>query len=296
MIRLVTFAAMCLFLPMPAFAELTRHRFEQDGIARQFFVYTPDRAGRHEPMPVVLMLHGGGGSARQMLRSPGRRMNDLAETEGFIAVYPDAVGRSWDFGEGKVSEGRRAPRVDDLAYFRRVIDHITASPRADGNRVYATGISRGGQASFFLACKLPDRIHAIAPVAMSLPAFLADDCRSIPATPIALIHGTDDPLVPYEGGQIRLFRKNRGEVLGAERTMALLSQRNGCRAQANTRRMGEVQRIEWNGCQASTVLYRVEGGGHTWPGEREVLPRRLVGKTNRDIDATAEIWRFFSRL
>ena len=293
MIRLAAVLAVFLALPLTARAELSRYTFSLDGRERQVFFFVPK--GARGPMPVVLMLHGGGGTARQMLRVPGRAMNTLAAAEGFITVYPDAVGRSWDFGEDRVSAKRRDGRVDDLAYFRHVIDRIAADPRADASRIFATGISRGGQASFFLACKLPGRIRAIAPVAMSLPDFLADDCRRAPPTPVALIHGTADPLVPYAGGPIRVGRQKRDDVIGAEATVALFAARNRCEGGAVTRRIGAVARTDRTGCRAPVVLYRVEGGGHTWPGAPTILPRRLVGTTNRDIDANREIWRFFSR-
>ena len=47
----------------------------------------------------------------------------------------------------------------------------------------------------------------------------------------------------------------------------------------------------WNGCVAPVVLYRVEGGGHTWPGAVGV-PR--LGYTTHQLSASAEMWKFFS--
>lgn len=43
------------------------------------------------------------------------------------------------------------------------------------------------------------------------------------------------------------------------------------------------------------VLYRVNGGGHTWPSGVQYLPAAIVGKTSRDIQATGLIREFFAR-
>lgn len=282
---------------------LERVRFVVDGRDREFLLYLPDQsslpAGRS---PLVLVLHGGGGTDRDMMRLTRARWNELADREGFFVVYPNAVDRMWDFGEGDVSEGLDV-RVDDLAYFRAVINRAVGVLPVDPDRIFATGISRGAQASWFLACKLPGRMRAIAPVTMPLPEFLADDCRNGPPVGVLVMNGTADPLVPYDGGQIRVFRKDRGQVLSTDQTMAFWRRRNGC-ADAPTSveeidRPGDrtsVVRTDWKDCTGAPVtLYRVDGGGHTWPSGRQYLGSWLIGDVSGDIDGAEEIWRFFKR-
>ena len=57
-----------------------------------------------------------------------------------------------------------------------------------------------------------------------------------------------------------------------------------------------VRRESYNGCRAGAevTLYAVVNGGHTWPGGPQYLPESTIGKTSRDIDANAIIWRFFA--
>lgn len=283
-----------LLATQSAAAGLERKSFRQDGFRRSYLEFVPDAAAPATGRPVVLVLHGGGGTARQIARETGAGFHAFAEATGAVIVYPDAVGRMWDFGEGPVSVAL-SPRRDDLGYFRAVIDRVLAEHRGDGARIFATGISRGGQASYFLACRLPGRIRAIAPVAMPLPDFLEDDCRAAPGVAIAVLNGTADPIVPYVGGPITVRRRERGEVLSTDATLALFRTLNGCQGAAAAERTGQVVRREWKGCLRPTVLYRIEGGGHTWPSGSQYLPQRLVGPVNRDIDGAAVIAAFFAR-
>ncbi|MDH3264076.1 MAG: hypothetical protein OEM24_08770 [Paracoccaceae bacterium] len=283
-----------LFATQSVAAGLERKSFRQDGLRRSYLEYVPDAPAPASGRPLVLVLHGGGGTARGIAREAGSGFHAFAEATGAVIVYPDAVGRMWDFGEDAASEAL-SPRRDDLAYFQGVIARVLAERGGDSARVFATGISRGGQASYFLACKLPGRIRAIAPVAMPLPEFLEDDCRAAPGVPIAVINGTADPIVPYDGGPITVRRGTRGEVLSTDATLALFRARNGCGGGSEASRIGQVVRREWRGCRRPTVLYRVQGGGHTWPSGSQYLPRRMIGPVNRDIDGAAEIAAFFAR-
>ena len=285
-------------------AQLVRLRpwtLVHDGIAREYLLYTP-RLARRLPgeRPLVLVLHGGGGNHRGLVRNTRRKFHQLADRHGFYVVYPNAVDGTWDFGEGEVSEELER-RVDDLGFFSRLLDRLLAELPVDPTRVFATGISRGGQASYFLACKMGGRIRAIAPITMPLPAFLEDDCRRGPPVGVAILNGTEDPLVPYEGGQITLFRQRRGRVLSTDATVRLWRARNGCSNESERATIDaaddatRVVRASWADCAgAPVVLYRIEGGGHTWPSGGQYLPESLVGRVSREIDGAVEAWSFFS--
>jgi len=162
-----------------------------------------------------------------MMKLDKMRWNELADEYGFYVVYPNAVDKLWDFGEGLTSADLDH-RVDDLAYFTRVLDDVSERKNIDLRRVFATGISRGGQSSYYLACNIPERIRAIMPVAMSLPQFMEDDCRSGPPVGIAVMNGTADPQVPYEGGWIKVFSKKRDVVLSTDDTLSRWRRRNLC--------------------------------------------------------------------
>ena len=280
-----------------------RHTFELQGVERSYLSYAPKAATRFEGRrPLVLAIHGGAGTARNMLQLTRRRFNDLANEYGFYVVYPEAADKYWDFGEGRTSSALET-RQDDLAYFSQVIGQMEMAYPIDSGRIFATGISRGGQASYFLACKLPGRIRAIAPFTMPLPEFLKDDCSQGAPVPIALFNGTADPLVPYDGGMISFLGQMRDRVLSTDETLALWGARNGCPRTADGKMVldradddSQVEHLSWRNCSGAPMeLYRIVNGGHTWPSGIQYLPSLLVGKVNRDIDGADEAWRFFSR-
>jgi len=283
---------LCLAIAAPARAGQIPLTITIDGLKREALLTVPDAPAPPGGRPLVLVLHGGGGTTKALVRTTGGRFDRLAETNGALILYPQAIDRSWDFGEGVVSARDAHPR-DDLHFLTALTEAVTRKYGGNPARAYATGISRGGQAAYFLACKAPGLLAGIAPVSMSLPDFLEDDCRAAPGLPILLIHGTADPIVPYTGGTITIGRQDRGTVLGVEATMRLFRAKNDCTARFTTRRTGKVEETAWERCARPTVLYRVEGGGHTWPGASRELPRWLVGPVNRDISAPDEIWWFF---
>ena len=183
--------------------SLRPHRCVLDETRRRYKLYSP--IGDHQlegERPLVLVIHGGGSTDRGMIKLTKTCWNELADRYGFYVAYPNAAfKRTWDFGEGKISDQLKN-RVDDLAYFDNVIDDVSSRVRIDQRRVFATGISRGGQASYYLACNLSERIRAVVPVAMGLPAFMVDECETGTPVAIAIMNGTADPQVPYNGGEI----------------------------------------------------------------------------------------------
>ncbi|MGH8551127.1 MAG: alpha/beta hydrolase family esterase [Methylococcales bacterium] len=272
------------------------------GVQRDYILYAPKKANEFKgKRPLVLVLHGGGGTSEFAVRNTAGKFNELADRDGFYVVYPNAYNKMWDFGEGKVSE-QLETRVNDFAYFKQLLASLLERYPIDPKRVFATGISRGGQASYFLACKVGG-FRAIAPVAMPLPDFLKSDCEKGPPVGLAIFNGTDDPLVPYSGGQIKVFKQERGKVLSTLDTVKLWLARNGCGAPkiSSTEKIDivnddtYVEKVTWEeACPLSpVVLYRIEGGGHTWPSGTQYLPGFIVGKVTRDIDGAVEAWRFF---
>lgn len=140
------------------------------------------------------------------------------------------------------------------------------------------------------------------PVATNLPDYMVNECRSGPPVGLALITGTDDPQMPYNGGTITVLGQKRDVVLSSEQTMALWQRRNRCGGGVQSRTIDRargdqvsVTVRDWPCAGAPLRHYTVQGGGHTWPSGRQFLPVRLVGRVSRDIDAAAEGWAFFSQ-
>lgn len=294
MIRSLLIFLVLSALPAAAQAGLMSGTFRHDGLERSYRLYVPEGLSRFPgPRPLVLVLHGGGGSSREVRYATRGRFDALAEENGFLVLYPDAVRRVWDTGSGEISYGLR-PRRDDHGFLAALIAAVTRDHPVDRSRVFATGVSRGGMMAYALACDTPGLLRAIAPVAMPLPAAEARDCASGAPLGVLLIHGRADPYVPYGGGAINLGKRDRDRVLSTEETMAVFARRNGCDGMV-AERVGSVERRSLTGCAVPTGFDSVGGGGHGWPGGRKALPGGRAGPVNTDISAPDEIWSFFSR-
>jgi polyhydroxybutyrate depolymerase len=190
----------------------------------------------------------------------------------------------------------------DVDFIARLLDELEATLCVDTTRVFSTGMSNGAQMSSLLACRLADRVAAIAPV--SGEEYL-EPCDGRPV-PIIAFHGTADPILPYTGGGLnatRIADNNywKGDVpdgmpkpLGIDESMRRWAQHNGCDATYHeTRVTRHVVRRTWPGCDAATVLYVVEGGGHSWPGKPFPQFEDQFGPGTTEIDATELMFAFF---
>ena len=134
-----------------------------DGLEREFILYQPPPAQAHSGLrPLLLVLHGGGGTHRGMIRLTNGRFHTLADRDGFFVVYPQGIDKSWNDGRrGKVS-GAHRKGIDDAGFLRALIEDLIAQYPVDPEHIFATGISNGGLMSFKLGCSLPGTIRAIA--------------------------------------------------------------------------------------------------------------------------------------
>lgn len=277
---------------------LERGSLVMDGRSRTYSYRVPADYDGTTPLPVVLVLHGFGGTGAIQARTS--HFEALVDSEHFVAVFPDGADRRWRFGGVEARRGG----VDDVAFLKEVVRRIGERVVVDPKRVYATGFSNGGFMSLTLACVAPDTFAAIAPVAGAVSPLQALTCDTARPVPTLLIHGTDDPLVPYAGGTIARGSGRELEILSAPAVAELVAGRNGCTGPPTETTLPDVDtddgtrivelRFECN-ADGEVLLYRVEGGGHTWPGGNGVLGERVVGRRSQDIDATALIWEFFKR-
>jgi polyhydroxybutyrate depolymerase len=252
-----------------------------------------------KPWPLVIALHGRGGDGASMEKLS--HFSELADKEGFLVAYPDGVGRSWN--DGRPGSHAEKEGVDDVKFLSSLIDDLVAGHGADPKRVFVTGMSNGAMMSHRFACDLPDKVAAIGPVAGLMSATLAAACAPKRPVPAILFYGTDDPIMPYGGG--RVGSDVGGEVLSADETRKKWASLDGCtdspapvdEPDTDPSDGTRSRRTAHAACKdgSEVVLHSVEHGGHTWPGGYQYLNQHLIGKTSRDIDATALMWAFFSR-
>ena len=290
--------------PVPALSgELLDGSLTVGGRERHFRWYRPAKPAASPPL--VFVLHGSMGDGRMARRGTYYEFDRLADRHGFLAVYPDGYEQHWNDCRAKAPYAANLKNIDDVAFFGAMVDFFVAEQHANADRVYATGISNGGQLAYRLALEAPDRVAAVAPVAASLPDDANFDCtRSGKPVAILVINGTDDPMNPYEGGEVALYGiwGHRGTVLSTDATIDYFAKLAGHQGAPHVVEYPDVARHDgsraelrvWNdGPGPEVVLLSVQGGGHTFPHPFHRYPR-FIGRTNADLDAAAEIWRFFT--
>lgn len=262
--------------------------FTHDGLFRRTYLHVPESYDPTAGTMLVLNFHGfTSANWQQALLT---RMGEEAEARGFVVAYPQGVGVSWNAGDCCGTAWTDA--VDDVGFVSALIDRLSAEYCIDPRRIFATGMSNGGFMSHRLACELSDRIAAIAPVAGVIGVEPAG-CTPERPVPVWQFHGTEDLLVPYEGGTPVLNDLGTGLVFrSVAETMEHWATHNGCGVETTAfYEEGDSTCVEWSGCEAPTRLCTVDGGGHTWPGG---LPIPFLGRTTRDLDATNAMLDFFT--
>ncbi len=256
------------------------------GQKREYLLYVPPSYDHTRPTPLVISMHGAGGWPAQ-LRDLSR-WNALAESQGFIVVYPSGA----DWVGPRIWHVERGPGLlRDVRFISALIDTLEAGYNIDPARIYANGLSNGGGMAFVLSCTLSDRIAAVGMVAaaQTLPWSWCTDRRPVP---MIAFHGTADPMIPYLGGTSWIGPDSFPNVTSWTKAWA---RRNQCAPEpVDSAVAADVTRLEYPNCagNAAVVLYEVREGGHSWPGGKP-LPEWVVGPTNRSIDATDRMWAFF---
>jgi polyhydroxybutyrate depolymerase len=279
------------------------HSLVHDGLERTYRLVVPDSYDPAVAFPLVLALHGGGGNSRGMCDLKNG-MKPLANPEGFLLVCPDGIERHWNDGRGIQTWRAHKEGIDDVGFLSALIVKLSEQYNIDQARIYSTGISNGGLMSYRLACEIPHTIRAIASVTASMPEGLI--CRPSRSVSVMILNGTDDPLVPYEGGMVSLGGRDLAVVESTADTIRFWVEQNGCEPEPSTgiepdRDPEDEMRVRWEAyrtCKsgAQVVLYTIEGGGHTWPGSTLYLPEFIIGGVTGDINGGKVIWAFFDGL
>lgn len=266
------------------------------GVERKFQLIVPQSYDGKTPLPVVFGLHPL--SISHVVVPSMIGLPDMAATYDFLGVAPSGLL------DGTIPYWL-APPVQpnrDVQFITDLLDLVEAELCVDARRVFSTGMSNGGHMSSLLACRMPDRVTAVAPIA-GVEFF--ELCRGRPV-PVIAFHGTADPIVTYEGGGLNATRIAdtqywKGDVPpglpvhhGVDAAMATWASHNGCDAEPVEEQVSpEVRRRTWRHCKADTTLYIIDGGGHAWPGRPVPQFEAPFGHGTTDIDATSLIFEFF---
>lgn len=267
-----------------------------------YHVHIPMKA--MEPMSLVLVLHGAGGSGMRNLENNGWRA--LAEQEGFAVLAPTGLpsrpGAAANFltnprvwNSGQLNENSIRTRIDDVRAISAMLDETMKRAKIDENRIYVCGHSNGAGMTFRLAAEIPERFAAAAPVAGQLAI---ENPKPKKALPTLFVIGTRDPLLPLEGGESRLpwgsrttapvktWMETWANAIGAPTTPKRLESKPGLKIEEySPGRDGAFLRVVY-----------IEGHGHGWPGSIEAdLPESAIGAKLKTYNATVELWNFFKQ-
>ncbi|HEY0857637.1 MAG TPA: PHB depolymerase family esterase [Albitalea sp.] len=272
---------------------------EHDGLTRRFRVHVPATYQPTTPAPLLVALHGGGGSMDYQADDARYGQISLSERHGIVVVFPNGFstrrgGRFATWNAGLCCGGARDNEVDDVGFIRQVVERITRRMNIDRQRIFATGMSNGAMLSYRLACEMPDVFKAIAAVAGT------DNTRQCsPAQPIAVlhIHARNDSHVLFDGGAGPDARDPAvvTDFASVPDTVAKWVRLNGCAAEPRRAldRPGAYCDV-YSPCRARAEvrLCVTETGGHSWPGGTK---RRSSEPPSQAISANELMWEFFDR-
>jgi polyhydroxybutyrate depolymerase len=265
---------------------------------RQAVVCMPRANPPPEGWPLVLAFHGGQSHPEMMRRFSG--LDVLAEHGRAIVVFPAGTGSReglFTWNGGICCGEAKAEDSEDVGFARELVRAVAARQPVDPLRIHATGMSNGAMMAYRVAAEMADVVASIAAVAGPMAV---ESIRPSRPVPVLHFHGTLDQFTPFEGGIGR-----RSVTLVSHRPVleGLLEwvHANGCPAQVRSEPLpcGDdgitLERFTWGpGREGSeVVLYRFDGGGHTWPGRRP--DSFFLGPSALSIDANELIWEFFTR-
>lgn len=286
----------------PLSGTLDKGTMEVAGLQRSYRIYVP--RGLPQGAPLLLVMHGSGEGPQAIRKGTGYGFERLADQHGFAVVYPKSFGFDWNdcstIGDTSVD----GVRADDAGFLAALVDKLVSEIGVDPGRVFAAGVSNGGSMALRLALEDPKRYRAVAAALANVPAPDNFQCRPGTQTPsVMIMNGTDDPLVPYAGGEINLlglFYKG-GQVISSVASAQYFADRNGItgRPRVSLTPMAPGARVEqarWQSADGrrEVELVTLHGAGHGLPQPWARRPR-LLGPSPMEPNGPALIWAFFER-
>lgn len=285
-------------------------KMEFQELDRFYEIHVPPSYKPGTPMPLVMVLHGGGGNP-SVVRFQSS-MSEVADRNNFIVVYPAGTGTMFNdrflyWNSGPKSKNKRQQSVNDVAFLAAVLDDVAKFFSIDTKRVYSTGISNGGQMSFRIGSELYNRIAAIAPVeGHRIPG---EFFQGPPGPlPVIMFHGKQDTYIPFDGGTSPDTSNFEACAMKpAPEVAQIWAKHNGCDTANPTVVKREKASITTYKCAPAgeVIFWALEDGGHTWPGGRAsqaeltgklgIFKTKPAGPLSQAAAASAIAWDFFKR-
>ena len=272
------------------------------GLKRTYWTYVP--RGLARGAPVVVVMHGAGENGARIRIETGYGFERLADEHGFAVVYPNAYEGYWEVCTLVGSVRANGRSIDDVGFLTGMIDKLVIEIGVDPGRVFAAGSSRGGFMAFRLALEAASRFRAVAAVSANVPSPENFKCKpeGQGTSSVMIMNGTDDPLVPFDGGSVSLFGLfyRLGKVRSSRESGQYFADLNHITGtpERNETQVADGVRLEqvlWrNNSNVEVELVAVHGGGHGTPQPYRRHPRGL-GPSPKEPNGPAVIWAFFDR-
>ncbi len=289
----------------PLTGTLAKGSMEVNGLKRTYQAYIPKDLPKSASL--VMVMHGSGEHAPQIRIGTGYGFERLADQHGFAVIYPNSASFDWNDCSKTGDFTVNGAEVDDVGFLTALADKFIAEQGIHPGHVFATGVSAGGFMALRLALEAPTRFRAVAAVSANVPAPENFKCKpAAQVTSVMIMNGTDDPLVPFAGGEVNLlglFYKG-GNVRPSQDSAQYFVNRNQLIGAPETKTTDvadgvRVQRMLWNKGKESephteVELVAIHGGGHGLPQPYAKRPR-LLGPSPMAPDGTEVIWGFFER-
>ncbi len=284
--------------PVTAF-DIMQGSFIHQGVDRTYSYYISETLPALSPL--IIVLHKSKSNSSELREMMKFRYEELADQKKFAVLYPDGYERNWNDCRKAPGDSAHKKNIDDTGFINRLIDLFTEKYGIDSSKIYVSGMSGGGHMTLRLANEIPGKITAIAPTLTQLPEKRNSVCGEMnQSISVFLLHGTKDPISPYDGGEISLFGLflRQGIVLSAQDTTNHFLKINGLTVKPVISRHKSpnetwTEKYIWGENNKPKIWqYIVHGGGHTLPGTRH-LPKFIFGKTCDIRNIADDIVDFF---
>lgn len=262
---------------------------------RLYTVHTPSDMDESASYPLLIFLHGAGGSGRGFMN--GIRPHEVTDSAGFITVYPDGMESQWTIGCGDCNFAE-ALSADDVPFLWTLAEHLAESLPLDLNRIYVAGYSQGGSLAYLYGCTSPHPPAGIAVAGSLIFRRVGEECDPAAPFPVVVTHGTLDPMAYYSGFG------DEAPYIPVPETVELFAEAMNCSLQPNRTEIPDtagdyttVTAFRFPDCDpgGGVLHFRVNEGGHSWPGDTGPWSP-IVGLHSRNLDLTREMIRFFTEV
>jgi polyhydroxybutyrate depolymerase len=266
-------------------------------------VHLPPNFNLQSQRALVISLHGGSGN---MMNAQGFSMlNPVADQNNFVVAWPQGFGIAppgFSWADGRNTSADQAG-IDDVGFINKLTDTLVARYQIDTNRIYLCGFSNGGFMVQRMACQSSGRFAAMASLGASMDTFRYQTCNPTKPIPMAFFNGTADPAMPFLGGPLQ--NPLVIPVVPVDSAVRFWVNQNQCQTSLpvfnfpdtfpSDSSTAQLFRYTNGLCSSEVLFYKLINGGHTWPGVYVAAQASVLGNTNRDLNASVELWNFFNQ-